>query len=197
MDKLMKQYGPLLQKRLSERRYRHSLAVMKQAVFLAKRYGAQMHAAAMAGLLHDICKDEPQRKLLQFLENSDIILSAEEVISPQLWHAIAGSEYCRSVLGITDLDVLAAIRYHTTARAGMSLLEQVVYLADLTSNDRDYPDVAVMRRLAETDIPQAMRYAMDYIIGDLLHRGAPLHPDTVGCYNELVLLSAAIDREGE
>jgi len=189
MDQLLATYGPLLRERLSEHRYGHSVAVMERAVFLAKRYGADTHKAALAGLLHDVCKDD--RKLLQFLQNSDIILSAEEAVSPQLWHAIGGALYCETELEIQDPDVLNAIRYHTTARAGMSLLEQVIYLADLTSSDRDYPDIDVMRRLSETDLLQAMRYAMEYIIGEMLRRGAPLHPDTVGCYNELLLSGTA------
>ena len=64
----------------------------------------------------------------------------------------AGAEYIRQQLGIEDEDIINAVRYHTVARAGMSRLEQIIYLADLTSSERDYPDVERMRRLSDRSL---------------------------------------------
>ena len=89
--------------------------------------------------------------------------------------------------GETQLQMLQAVRYHTTARAGMSLLEKVLYLADFTSADRDYPDVDVMRRLVDVSIEEAMDYALTYSIRELLEKQQAIHPDTLAAYNELVL----------
>lgn len=69
-------------------------------------------------------------------------------------------------------DILAAVRYHTTGRAEMSRLETVLYLADFTSSDRDYPDVDVLRRLSDEDLDRAMAYALSYTIRDLVERTA-------------------------
>ena len=66
----------------------------------------------------------------------------------------------------------------------MSLLEVVLYLADFTSADRDYPDVDVMRALTERDVDEAMRYALAYTIDDLRAQSRPVHPDTLACYKE-------------
>ena len=121
------------------------------------------------------------------IEKSGILLSDADLFSPQLWHATAGFLYARDVLHIADPDVLNAIRYHTTGRADMSLLEKVVYLADLTSADREYSDVREMRNLADVDLDAAMFYDMQYIIGDLVKHGKLLHPDTLACYHQIAL----------
>ena len=150
------EYDTLLRQKLSPKRYEHSVAVMERAVELAKRYGVDAEKAKLAGLLHDVMKDEEKINLLQFIGNSDILLSVAEKNGPPLWHAIGGFLYARDILKIEDADVLNAIRYHTTGRANMSPLEQVVYLADLTSADRDYPDVEETRKRSE----QSLRIGM-------------------------------------
>lgn len=180
------EYDHLLRQKLTLKRYQHSIAVMERAVQLAKRYDVDVEKAKLAGLLHDVMKDEDKINLLQFIEDSDILLSVVEKNGPPLWHAIGGFLYVRDVLKIEDADVLNAIRYHTTGRANMSKLEQVVYLADLTSADRDYPDVEETRRRSEESLDSGMRYAMDYLICDLANKGNMLHQDTVDCYNELI-----------
>lgn len=180
-------YNALLLEKLSKKRYKHSLAVMERAVFLAEKNGADAEKARLAGLLHDIMKDTEQKKLLQFIEDSGILLTVEDRAAPQLWHAIGGAAYLQRELGIADEDVLQAVRYHTTGRAGMSLLEKVIYLADLTSADRDYPDFQKTSALTDQNLDQGLLYSMKFLICDLAGRGRLLHPDTLACYHELVL----------
>ena len=104
-----------------------------------------------------------------------------------LWHARSGEVFLRHILGVTDEAILSAVRYHTTGRAGMSLLEQVVFTADFTSADRNYPDVDVMRAKADRSLIEAMRYGVEYTIGDLQKQQRAVHPDTLALYNEIVL----------
>ncbi len=178
------QYVEILRGRLTPKRFRHSLAVADQAEHLAQLYGADAQKARTAGLLHDILKDTDADSQLQIFKDFDILLDVVEQQAPKLWHAHAGAVFLQHILGIDDADILQPIRYHTTGRAGMSLLEIVLYLADFTSADRDYPDVEVLRGLAETDRDAAMRYALEYTIHDLEERGLPVHPDTLACYRE-------------
>ncbi len=98
-----------------------------------------------------------------------------------------GAVFIERVLGVGDPDILAAVRYHTTGRAEMSRLETVLYLADFTSSDRDYPDVDVLRRLSDEDLDRAMAYALSYTIRDLVEKNRAVHPDTLACYNDVVL----------
>lgn len=183
---LEEQYTNIIRGRLTPRRFEHSLAVAKQAQHLAEKYGANPEKARIAGLLHDILKDTDGDSQLQIFKEFGILLDTVEQQAPKLWHAHAGSVFLQHILGITDAEILNAVRYHTTARAGMSLLETVLYLADFTSEDRDYPDVDVMRELTERNPDEAMRYALAYTIDDLRVQNCPVHPDTLACYNEIL-----------
>ena len=89
--------------------------------------------------------------------------------------------------GIRDDDVLNAIRYHTTGRKNMSLLEKIVYLADYISAERDYKDVDVMRKLCDESMDEAVLYALEFGIPDLVRRGSVIHPDSLDLYNEAVM----------
>ena len=184
------EYEALIRERLTPKRYRHSLNVMERAVELAGIFGADPCKAELAGLLHDAEKSTDPKILLQSLEKSDILLSDADRASPQLWHAPCGYLFARDRLGIQDADVLNAIRYHTTGRAGMSLLEKVVYLADLTSADRDFSDIRKVRKLSEQDLDAALLYSLQFILGDLVAQGQPLQQDSLACYNQLALEKA-------
>ena len=178
----------LLARRLKPERFRHSIAVAVQAERLAKRYGCPEKIAKMTGLLHDICKNDNLDMQLQTIKNGGIILSNVERQSPPLLHAIAGAAYLKNVLGVENKDVLNAVRYHTTARAGMSKLEKIVFVADLTSEERIYPDVDIVRRLSEQSLEQTVLYVLEFLITDLVKRQKFLHPDSIAAYNEMRFL---------
>ena len=181
------QYIAIIRSRLSDYRFRHSLCVAEEARRLALRYGADPDKAYTAGILHDIMKDtdfDAQRKILA---DYDEELDAVEEHSRTLWHARTGEVFLRRILGIEDEDILRAVRYHTTGRVGMTLLEKVLFVADFTSADRNYPDVDVMRRHADESLDAAILYGVDYTIRELIERGNFIHPDTVALYNDVIL----------
>lgn len=173
--------------RLSDYRRTHSLNVSAEAARLAGRYGADVEKARLSGLLHDITKELDEDLQLKIIANGGIILTEIERRSPKLWHAISGCVYIRDTLGIADEDILNAVRYHTTARAGMSVLEKVVFLADFTSADRTYPDIDVIRRYADISLEDGMLYALEYTISRLSGRGSLISPDALNAYNEILL----------
>lgn len=177
-------YKAIIKPKLTERRYYHSLCVADEAVRLAKKYGCDTEKAYTAGILHDIIKDTPKEEMLKMFDNFGIILSDIEKQAPKLWHAMLGSEYVKRVLNINDDDVISAIRYHTTAKANMSLLEKVIYLADFTSIDRDYNGVDEMRDAVTKDLDEAMKIALKFSVCDLAQQGRAIHPDTINAYNE-------------
>ncbi len=185
-DKYIK-YKEILQKRLTTKRFNHSLCVADEAVRLAKKYGGDSNKAYLAGLLHDITKNASTNEHLQIFSEFDIMLNDIEKNAEKLWHAISGAAFIQHKLGITDDEIITAVRYHTTARAGMTQLEKLLYLADFTSRDRDYEDVDIMREKVEISIEAALNYALSYTINDLVSHGKPLHLDTVKAYNENAL----------
>lgn len=172
---------------LSEYRRVHSLNVSKEAVRFAEKYGADVEKARLAGLLHDVTKETDGDKQLQIIEKGGIILSETEKRSPKLWHAISGACYVRDVLGIDDPDIFNSIRFHTTARAGMSMLEKVVFLADFTSAERDYPDIDIIREHAENSLEEGMLYGLKFTLSRLIGRGNLVSPDALAAYNEILL----------
>lgn len=181
------QYIEIIRGRLTEKRFHHSLEVAKEARRLAEKYGADPAKAYTAGLLHDILKNTDGNAQLQILKDFGILQDDVEKQAPKLWHAHSGAVFLQHVLGVEDEEIITAVRYHTTARAGMSLLEKVLYLADFTSADRDYPDVDEMRRQVEIGLAPAMEYALCYSICDLVAQKRAIHPDTVAAYNEVVM----------
>lgn len=185
-DKIL-EYKKILQERLTQKRYNHSLCVADEAVRLTTKYGGDPEKAYIAGLLHDITKNATKQEHLQIFEEFDIMLNDVEKNAEKLWHAISGAAFIEHKLGIADSDILTAVRYHTTARANMSHLEKILYLADYTSSDRDYDDVDIMRQKVEISIEEAMHYALAYTINDLVAQGKPLHLDTVKAYNQVAL----------
>lgn len=183
---LYPEFNEIIRKRLDDYRYKHSLAVADEAVKLAEKYGADKNRAYLAGLLHDITKNDSYDNHLKIFKEFGIILTELENNAPNLWHAMSGAAYVQYVLNIDDADVVSAIRYHTTAKAGMTLLQKIIYLADFTSSDRNYPDVDIMRSLAESDMDAAILYAVKLTINKLTKANTAIHPDTFEAYNNIV-----------
>ena len=177
----------VLKQRLNEKRYYHSLCVADEAKRLAEKYGGDIEKAYLAGLLHDITKNAPDEEHLQIFKQFGIILTDIEQNAKKLWHAMSGALYVKNILGISDPEIIDAIRYHTTAKADMSLLAKILYLADFTSKDRDYEDVVVIREYVDESLGKAFVYALQYSITDLVNQGRAIHPDTVEAYNQAVL----------
>ncbi len=182
------EYKALLREMLDDYRYIHSLGVAESARELAEIYGYDVDKAYKAGLLHDIMKNATKDYQLQIMEKGGIILSQAEKNNPKLWHAMAGECYLREEMGITDEELLGAVRYHTTGKEGMNLLQKIVYIADYISKERDYPDVDVMRKLSkEVSLEEASLYALRYSIRKFESMGGIIHTDSVDYYNELII----------
>lgn len=184
------EYKELLKNRLTPKRYNHSLCVADEAVRLAEKYGGDVEKAYLAGLLHDITKNATPQEHLHIFEEFGIMLNSVEKNAEKLWHAISGAAFIEHKLNVCDNEIITAVRFHTTARKGMTLLEKLLYLADFTSADRDYDDVDIMRQKVDISIQSALEYALSYTINDLVSQNKPLHIDTVEAYNEITLKGA-------
>ena len=181
-------FKKILMSRLNEKRYYHSLCVADEAKRLAEKIGVDTEKAYLAGLLHDITKNASYEEHLQIFARFGIILDDIEKNTQKLWHAISGAAYIEHILGIKEPEILDAVRYHTTAKADMSPLCLVLYLADFTSRDRDYPDVDVMRELVDISFSKALVYALQFTIKDLADQKRAIHFDTLAAFNFAVTL---------
>ena len=175
-----------IKKHLTPSRFYHSLNVAYEAYRLAGIYKADREKAFTAGLLHDIMKDTPKQEQLKIITDDGIILTPTEKSSTKTWHQLSGAVYIKKYLGVKDEDIISAVRYHTIARAGMSDLEKIVYLADMISVERDYPDVETMRKKALESLDEGMGYALKYSLMKLVRRDALIPHHTVEAYNEIL-----------
>ena len=180
-------YRRLVESKLDAERLNHSFGVSRAARKLALKYGADADKAELAGLLHDVMKNAPKEEQKNIIERGGHKLTAVELANSKVWHAMAGEAFLRLETGIDDVEILSAVRHHTTGGSGMTLLDKIVYIADFISEERDYPDVETVRRLADESLEKAIIYTTTYTIRDLAAKGLPIHPDTVDCYNDILI----------
>ncbi|MDE5556759.1 MAG: bis(5'-nucleosyl)-tetraphosphatase (symmetrical) YqeK [Ruminococcus sp.] len=176
----MKKY---LKENLSQKRYTHSLNVAEECRKLARKYGEDPDKAYFAGLLHDICKEIPDEQQKKLVIESGFSVCREELDTKSLWHAIAGAYFIKTHFSVEDIDILNSVRFHTVGRAGMTRLEEIVYLGDLISADRDYKDVDRMRKIAYTSLNSAMLEAFEYSIKSVVKKGGLIPICTAEGYN--------------
>lgn len=176
----------ILKQRLTPSRLYHSICVAEQAKKLAEIFGGDEEKAYTAGLIHDIMRYEPPENMLKLIDEDGKykLTELERKITVTL-HAVAGEVYLRKNLGVTDEEILSAVRYHTTGKADMTLLEKIIYVADLTSEDRDYPDVEEVRETALQSLEKATLRGLSFTIESNAQRNRPIHIDTVNAYNYL------------
>ncbi|UNK20006.1 bis(5'-nucleosyl)-tetraphosphatase (symmetrical) YqeK [Paenibacillus sp. N3/727] len=170
---------------MPEKRWIHTKGVMETAVKLAGQYGANPEKADLAAILHDVAKYWPVLKLKEVLVDNglnDELLQHDK----QLWHAEVGAFVAERDYGITDREVLDAIRYHTSGRAQMTLLEKVVCLADYMEPGRDFPGVNNIRELANHSLEEALAAGFDSTISLLVSRKQIIYPLTVLARNDLI-----------
>lgn len=180
-------YKSIIKDRMGKKRYVHSINVAKSAQQLAIKYGANVEKAMIAGILHDITKEMPFDQQLQIIESNGIILNNVQSFSPKTWHAISGSALIKQEIGIVDEDILNAVKYHTSGRANMSLLEKIIFVADFIGEERDYKGVDVMRSKAKKSLEEAMLYGVTFTIRDLAERQCAIDMNTLALYNELII----------
>lgn len=170
---------------MPEKRWIHTQGVMDTAVKLAKQYGADPAKADLAAILHDVAKYWPVQQLKDVLiENrlNDELLQYDK----QLWHAEVGAFIAQKDYGITDPEILDAIRFHTSGRVNMTLLDKVVCLADYIEPGRDFPGVHNLRELAKHSLDEALAAGFDSTIQLLVSRRQIIYPLTVLARNDLI-----------
>lgn len=172
-----------LKKSLDATRYGHTLGVAETAARMAERFGENREKAELAGLLHDCAKCMTLDQMLKAAkgEKTDKVMRE----SKALMHAVAGMCVARDIYGVTDPQVLGAIRWHTTGRAGMTRLEKIVYLADMIEpNRKAYPGLEALREAAMRDLDAAMRMALEMSLAHVTEQGKTLHEDSMAALQE-------------
>lgn len=173
-----------LESELNYGRFVHTLGVAFTACNLAMCYGEDLEKAEIAGLLHDCAKCLSLGKMLKICEKAGLALSSYERESTSLLHSKAGSVLAKDKYGVTDEDILSAIRYHTTGRPGMSLLEKIIFVADYLEPGRDTAeDLPVVRKLAYENLDDCVLTILRDTLTYLHGTGNPVDPMTQKTYD--------------
>jgi predicted HD superfamily hydrolase involved in NAD metabolism len=174
----------IVQGRLSERRFQHSLNVAQLAAELAVSFGVDSEKAFLVGILHDYAKDLNGDELLLIAEDNGLIDNEVERQAPDLLHAPVGALLIEKELGIKDTEILRAVRVHTLGSVKMSILDKIIFLADMIEPDRKaYPDLERLRQLSRSSLDEAMLLGLESTIRYCLDRRMILHPHTVSVRN--------------
>ena len=164
---------------LKPRRFAHSLSVACTSRQLAVLHGSDPLKAEQAGLLHDCAKCLPMKEMRRIAENNALTDDENVLSSDALLHSIVGASVAETDYGMTDPEVLDAIRFHNTGYPGMSRLSMCVCLADFMEPLRQsFPLLEAVRFLSRTSLEKALLLSLEGTVRYVLARGWYLYPRT-------------------
>lgn len=168
---------------LSKSRFEHVLRVADTAKKLASVYQANEDLAFLAGLVHDSAKPMTPDTLGGYgisLDNDQRQLFA--TYSP-VWHAFVGAEVVEKLFDINNAELIDSIIYHTTGTANMSLLSEILFVADFVEPGRKSSISKELYPVAFENLKKAIALITQFTIEKLISRNLKIHPFTVDCYN--------------
>lgn len=186
----LKEMDNKLKMSIESERYIHSIGVMKSALELAEIYGVEKDKAAIAGLLHDCAKDLKNKDLYETIKGN-LYSKTDEIMEkqPRLLHGPIGAHIAKNHYDVTDKQILNAIKYHTTGKENMNILEKIIFISDYIEVGRNFTGVEIIRKWVKKDLDKAILIALDITIKEVINKGELLHPATVKARNYLILRS--------
>ena len=166
---------------LSEKRFKHSESVVKRAIEYAEIYNFDKETVKLVAITHDVAKELSEEENQKYIRDYNIKLDDIEKINHNLIHAKIGAYICKNKYHFTE-DMINAVKYHTTGREGMSMLEKIIYLADSTEENKRYcPSQCV--DIIKKDIDKGMVEVSKMVVCKLLENNEVIHLNTIDCYN--------------
>lgn len=174
-----------IEDRMPEKRYIHTIGVMETAIRLAHRYGEDPKKAEIAAILHDIAKyaDVKWMKKIVLEQQLDARLLDWDA---EILHGPIGAWIAQTEFHINDEAILNAIRYHTTGRANMTVLEKIIFVADMIEPNRKFHGVEELRAFAEANLDNAFRACVTHTLSFLVASQQAIYPVSIECYNSLM-----------
>ena len=178
MKMTYQQAEDMVRRTLSPKRFQHTMNVKKSAVRMAQHYGVDTEKAALAAVLHDSAKELPRTELLQIMQDNAIIKKGTQNRPEPVWHGICAAILAKTQWNVQDEEILSAIACHTTGKENMSKLDKILFLADMTSAERDYPGVEELRSLEMRNLDKAMIQALKMTISFVEQKNAIADPES-------------------
>ena len=178
MKMTYQQAEDMVRRTLSPKRFQHTMNVKRLAVRMAQHYGVDTEKAALAAVLHDSAKELPRTELLQIMQDNAIIKKGTQNRPEPVWHGICAAILAKTQWNVQDEEILSAIACHTTGKENMSKLDKILFLADMTSAERDYPGVEELRSLEMQNLDKAMIQALKMTISFVEQKNAIADPES-------------------
>lgn len=177
------EYLAAIKTRMPEKRYIHTMGVMETAIELAVKYDENPKSAEIAAILHDIAKYADIEWMEKVVKDHGLD-SRLAGWGAEILHGPIGAWIAENEFHIKDENILNAIRFHTTGRAGMSKLEKIIYIADMIEPNRKFDGVEKLRKKAQEDLDKAMRASIRHTILYLVQSKQAIYPVSIECYND-------------
>ena len=178
MKMTYQQAEDMVRRTLSPKRFQHTMNVKNLAVRMAQHYGVNTEKAALAAILHDSAKELPRTELLQIMQDNAIIKKGTQNRPEPVWHGICAAILAKTQWNVQDEEILSAIACHTTGKENMNKLDKILFLADMTSAERDYPGVEELRSLEMQNLDKAMIQALKMTISFVEQKNAIADPES-------------------
>ena len=192
VEEMLQKIDKDIKQELSEKRYQHSLGVMKKAEELAEIYGVDVNKAKLVGLAHDIGKELSEEEKLRYTKENQIEVDEIEKINIGLLHGKIGADICKKRYDFTK-EMQDAIQYHTTGNENMDLLAKIIFVADKIEDGRNYKDekkkesLLRAREISSRDIDEAVLYEIDESLVYTMQKKKLIHPDSISTRNKIIM----------
>lgn len=175
----------IVKSKLSEKRFNHSLCVMKRCEEIATNLGYDIEKVKKVGISHDIAKELSSEEKLKYVDENNIEIDEMERENTTLLHAKIGADMTKKIFGFSE-EMAQAILAHTTGIPNMDLLSKILFIADRTSSERNFPDINYLNSLLDKNIDEAVLYILDKKIQLQIEKKQTMHINTVITRNELL-----------
>ncbi len=173
---------------LSDSRYNHSISVMNMCEALASKYNVNVKKAKLVGLMHDMAKDMTKEEKIQYVKNNNIECSLIEEKIVEILHGKIAADICKKRYQF-DEEMCTAIKYHTTGKENMTLLEKILFIADKIDETRNYEGVEDLRELAFEDLDKAILKNIDDTLIINIQKNRLILEESIKTRNNLLLSS--------
>lgn len=177
-----------LKSALKQSRFEHVLRVEQMAIKLAKLNDFDEEMASIGGLVHDYAKQRPDEDFIAAIKKyhlNENLLNYGNAI----WHGAVGYLFVQNELKISNVDILNAVKYHTTGSKYMSTLSQIVYMADYLEMGREFPGVDEARKITFNNLQDGVAYQTKHTLEYLISNNKSVYPKTIDTYNQWVVNS--------
>ena len=177
---------------MSKKRFKHVCGVEKAALELAKANNCELEKASVCALVHDYAKEHSDQEFIRVIKEQKMDADLLNW-NNNIWHGIVGAKIIEAQLGITDPEILSAVEKHTVGAPEMTVLEQILYVADYIEENRDFPGVAQARQIASQSLTRAVEFETKATILHLLENEKTIYPAAILTYNAWVARKKVYD----